>query len=281
MASAGDKHPAPTLPTAPSPKARARRQLDLAVRGWFAATALGQLLFVAFILLFYYTSVLRGDYAVWNTKPLITGYVEGDSIGNMQFALHVLAAAIMTTAGLVQLVPAIRSRWPGFHRWSGRLFLAMALILALGGLWLTWIRGSYLNLWGAVAITIDAFLILWFAFMAWRMARQRNFASHRRWALRTFIVASGVWFIRIGYMVWGMATGGAGSGPAMSGPFDIFWAFGAHLLPLAVLELYLRAERGAARSQLVMAGGLWLATLAILVGSGGAWLVMWWPHIAA
>lgn len=57
----------------PSAKARARRQLELATRGWFAATALGQLLFVAFILLFYYTSVLSGDYAAWNAKPHISG----------------------------------------------------------------------------------------------------------------------------------------------------------------------------------------------------------------
>lgn len=264
-----------------SSRARARRQLALATKGWFVATAFGQGLFVAFILLFYYASIFTGDFAAWNTKPLITGYVAGDAAGNRQFALHVLAAAIMTSAGLMQLVPAIRNRWPRLHRWSGRLFLTMALILALGGLWLTWVRGSYLAVWGAVAISLDAGLILWFGAMAWRTAWQRNFAAHRRWALRTFIVASGVWFMRVGYIAWGMATGGVGIGPRMAGPFDLFWAFGTHLLPLAVLELYLRAERGSARSQLAMAGGLWLAAIAILGGSLGAWLVMWWPHISA
>jgi hypothetical protein len=264
---------------APSAKARARRQIDRAVRGWFAATALGQLLFVAFIGLFYYTSVLRGDFAAWNAKPLITGHVAGDTLGNRQFALHVLAAAAMTLAGLVQLVPAVRSRWPRLHRWSGRVFLALAALLALGGLWLVWVRGTYLTLTGAIAISMDAGLILWFGAMAWRTALKRNFAAHRRWALRTFIVSSGVWFMRVGYMVWGLATGGAGIGPRMTGPFDLFWGFGAHLLPLAVLELYLRAERSTPGAQRAMAGALWLASLAILAGSLGAWFAMWWPYV--
>ena len=43
----------------------------------------------------------------------------------------------------------IRSRWPAVHRWNGRLYLLSALGLALGGLWLTWVRGTWLNLIGA------------------------------------------------------------------------------------------------------------------------------------
>lgn len=116
---------APARPSPPSPSnlSRARGQLHRATRGWFAATAIGQLLFVGFIVLFYYTSILGGNYAAWNTKPLITGYVPGDDAGNRQFALHVLSAAAMICAGLLQLVPQVRARWPHFHRWSGRLFL--------------------------------------------------------------------------------------------------------------------------------------------------------------
>ena len=270
---------APFEPATPSATAQARRQLHLATRAWFAATALGQLLFVLFIVLFYYTSIFSGNLAAWNNKPRITGYVAGDSIGNGQFALHVLAAAVITSAGLLQLVPAVRRRWPLVHRWSGRLFLSMALILSFGGLWLVWVRGSYMTIPGAIAVSMDGVLILWFAAMAWITARGRNFAAHRRWALRTFIVASGVWFMRLGYIVWGVMTGGAGIAPGLSGPFDLFWAFATHLLPLAVLELYLRAERAGAAAQRSMAAGLWLVSALILGGSIGSWLAMWWPAI--
>jgi hypothetical protein len=263
----------------PVPPDQSNKQLSYAVRGWFAATALGQLAFLTFILFFYYQLTLSGDYAGWNAKPLITGYVKGDVAGNRNFAIHVMLAGVMTLAGLLQLVPTVRSHWPKLHRWSGRTFLIMAMALSLGGLWLVWVRGSYLTLTGAIAISIDGLLILAFGFMAWRTARRREFVAHRRWALRTFMVASGVWFMRIGYIAWGIATGGLGIEKGMAGPFDLFWAFATYLLPLTVLELYLRAERSTPMAKQAMAGGLWLAAIVTLVGSAGAWALMWWPFI--
>lgn len=269
---------APVNPIA-SASARARRHLDLAVKAWFAATALGQLMFVAYIVLFYGRLTLAGDFAGWNNRDLVTGYVAGDTAGNGNFAAHVLTAAVMTFAGLVQLVPSIRARWPRLHRWSGRLFIATALFLAIGGLWLTWVRGSYMTVIGAVSISIDAALIVGFVIMAWLTARKRDFAAHRRWALRTFIAASAVWFLRLGYMVWGLTTGGLGSTMGMSGPFDVFWGFASYLLPLAVLELYFHAERGSPRAKTAMAVGLWFASALILLGGAAAWLLMWSPYI--
>lgn len=246
----------------------------------YLAIAAGQLLFTAFILAFYYPSSLSGNFAAWNAKPLIKGFVAGDASGNLFFAAHVLMAAVITFGGLVQLVPAIRSRWPALHRWNGRLYLVSALMLALGGLWLTWGRGTWLNLIGAVGITLDALLILAFAAMAYRTARARRFADHRRWALRLFAVASAVWFMRVGYMAWGIASGGAGIGKAMDGPFDIFLAFANSLLPLAVTELYLRAgAHGTPAAKTSVAALLGVSGLVILAGSAGAWMMMWSPYL--
>lgn len=270
----------PTRDPSPAhPQGAGKRPLVLATKAWFVATFIGQLLFATFVLLYYYPPTLSGNFAAWNNKPLITGHVAGDSLGNSQFALHVLVAAVMTLLGLVQLVPAIRSRWPIVHRWSGRLFLLAATILSLGGLWLVWVRGTYLSLNGAAAITLDGLLIMGFAAMAWSTARSRQFAAHRRWALRTFIVASGVWFMRVGYIAWALPTHGAGIAKGMSGPFDLFWGWATYLLPLAVLELYFRAERASLRAQRAMATGLWLGALVILGGSLGAWFAMWWPYL--
>lgn len=246
----------------------------------FVAIAVGQLLFSAFILAFYYPSSLGGNFAAWNGKPLIKGFVADDAAGNLFFAAHVLMAAVITFAGLIQLVPAIRGRWPALHRWNGRLYLASALMLALGGLWLTWVRGTWLNLTGAIGISLDAVLILTFAALAWRAARARAFAAHRRWALRLFAVASAVWFMRVGYMAWGIATGGAGIGKAMDGPFDLFLAFANSLLPLAVTELYLRAGSGGTpMARGAVAALLTVSALVILAGSAGAWLFMWSPYL--
>ncbi len=246
----------------------------------YLTIAAGQLLFTAFILAFYYPSSLSGDFAAWNDKPLIKGFVAGDMAGNLFFAVHVLMAAVITFGGLVQLVPAIRNRWPAVHRWNGRLYLVSALTLALGGLWLTWVRGTWLVLAGAIGITLDALLILAFAGLAYRAARARRFVEHRRWALRLFAVASAVWFMRVAYMAWGMATGGAGIGKALDGPFDLFLAFASSLIPLGIAELYLRAgTRGTPTAKKTVAILLAFSGLVILAGSAGAWLMMWSPHI--
>ena len=261
-------------------RAAPRDWLRLSATLCFLSIAAGQLLFTAFILLFYYPPSLSGDFAAWNAKPLIKGFVPGDAGGNLFFAAHVLMAAVITLGGLMQLVPAIRWRWPAIHRWNGRLYLLSALVLALGGLWLTWVRGTWLHWAGAVGISLDALLILLFGALAWRDARARRFAAHRRWTLRLFAVASAVWFMRVGYMAWGIAAGGAGIGTAMDGPFDIFLAFANSLLPLGVTELYLRtnARSGpAVRSAVTVV--LATSAIVILVGSAGAWLIMWRPYL--
>ena len=246
----------------------------------YLAIAAGQLLFVAFILLFYYPSSLSGNFAAWNDKPLIKGFVAGDGAGNLFFAVHVLMAAVITFGGLIQLVPAIRGRWPAVHRWNGRLYLVSAVALALGGLWLTWVRETWLVLAGAIGITLDALLILAFAALAWRAARARRFVEHRRWALRLFAVASAVWFMRVAYMAWGMATGGAGIGKALDGPFDLFLAFASSLIPLGLAELYLRAgAHGTPAAKQGVALLLTFSGLVILAGSAGAWMMMWSPYL--
>jgi uncharacterized membrane protein len=262
------------------PDMSARRALDRAAAFWFSTTVGGQLLFVLFILAFYYPSTLSGNFAAWNTKPLITGFVAADPAGNAAFGVHVVLAALITGAGLLQLVPALRRRWPAIHRWTGRIYLLTALSLALGGLWMVWVRGSYMNLPGAIGISTDAALILGCGTMALVHARRREIALHRRWALRTFIVASAVWFMRVGYMAWGVATSGAGVGQAMDGPFDLAIAFGNSLVPLAVLEAYLRVQdRGSIRSRYAMSGVLVICGLIIIGGSLAAWLIMWSPYL--
>jgi hypothetical protein len=247
---------------------------------WFVAALVGQLLFVLFILLFYYTSTLTGDFAAWDGKPNIEGFADGDTGGNLMFAVHVLLAAVMTLTGLLQLLPVVRRRWPKAHRISGRVFLSSALLLAVGGLWLVWVRGTMLTLIGGIGISFNALLIILFAAYAWRTAVQRRIAEHRRWALRLFIAANGVWFMRLGYIIWGASTGGLGIGKSMDGPFDYFLAFGNVLVPLALLEIYLWADsKGTPALRHALTAGLFVLALLTLGGSIAAWLLMWAPYI--
>ena len=248
---------------------------------WFVVAALGQLAFVWMILAHYGAKTLAGNFPGWNDKPLIKGYVFGDTTGNIIFALHVLLAALVTTGGLLQLVPAIRSRAPMLHRWVGRMFFSIAIVMAMSGLWLTWVRHTYLSLVSGLAVSLDGVLILFFTAIAWRSAVKRDFAAHRRWALRAFMVVNGVWFLRIGMMAWVMMSGGGiGMNDSLSGPADIIIQFGAYLVPLIVLETYLHAPASPIRhAKHVIATLIFLAATITVLGVSGAVAFMWWPYM--
>ncbi|MEO8812184.1 MAG: DUF2306 domain-containing protein [Caulobacteraceae bacterium] len=248
---------------------------------WYLVAVAGQWIFVAYIASFYWRPTLAGHFAAWNRRDLITGYVPGDHVGNGFFAVHVLVAALITTSGALQLVPAIRKVAPAFHRWNGRFYIATAFVMALGGLWMVWVRGTWLTWWGAASSSILALLIMGCAAMALRHAMAGRIAAHRRWALRTFLVVSGVWFQRIGYMLWILVNQGpVGIGKHMDGPFDIALGFAVFLVPLAILEIYLRVrDRGGDLAKTAMAGALLVLTLATGVGVAGAWMMMWKPYM--
>lgn len=244
--------------------------LSRAAAAWFITAMVGQWAFLYYIVGFYGASTLGGDFADWQRNILVrTGYVPNDTIGNLVFASHVLVAALIAFGGVLQLIPQLRSRWPAWHRWNGRVFLLTAFAAALGGLYLVWLRGDGpVNVWSAVAISSNAVLLLASGALAWRAARCGDSQAHRRWALRAFILANGVWFFRVGLFAWLILNQGpAGMTAALDGPFDRFWAFASYLLPLAVLELYLRAKDSNRQfARLAMGGGL--AALTVIMGIG-------------
>ena len=152
--------------------------------------------------------------------------------------------------------------------------------MAVGGLWLTWGRETYLSLISAVAVSVDGALILVFAALAWRTAVRRDFEAHRRWAMRAFLAVNGVWFLRVGLMAWAIATGGLGMNKTLSGPADIVLQFGAYLIPLALFEAYWRAGRSARRGlQRLTVVAMGLAAAVTALGVFGAVVFMWGPYM--
>ncbi len=100
---------------------------------WLAVAAIGQLAFATYILGFYGVGTLSGDFARWN-KVMPHGYVPGDAAMNSVLGVHLLFAAVILVAGLLQLARAIRHIAPAVHRWTGRLYLFAASIMSVGGL---------------------------------------------------------------------------------------------------------------------------------------------------
>lgn len=266
-------------PEANLPRLFAERALKASGAFWFLVAVAGQAAFVLYIALFYGRSALAGDYERWN-DVLVGGWRAGDGVGNAMLALHLLLAAIVTVGGPLQLIPAVRRRWPAFHRWNGRTYMVTAIVASLGGLYLAWTRELAGEVAMQVGISLNGLLIIGCAAMAWRLALARRLAEHRRWALRTFVLVSGVWFFRVGLMAWILANRGpAGIGDDFDGPFVRFLAYGCYLVPLAGLELYFRAQRGGPAVRLAVAGLVITMTLVMGLGVVGAAMGMWLPRV--
>lgn len=269
----------------PSTKhAKARQWLQISGATWFGVALLGQVFFLIYILGFYAPPTLSGQIEQWSMhRQVIHGYVQGDWMGNLQFGVHILMAAILTFGGLAQVLPALRNRFRAFHRWNGRVFVIAAIIASLGGLWLVWVRESRLDMVSGVGISINAILILGFVVMAWRRAMQRNFVAHEQWAMRTFLAVSGVWFLRVGIIAFGITTSGAlGLPSSYTQGFFPIWSFGSFLVPLAIYECYVRAKHTESiLFSRTMTVSMFTLSGLTLVGIAGATLVMWVPVLRA
>jgi len=253
--------------------------LKAAAGFWFVVAVIGQWAFLYYLVAFYGPSTLTGNFQAWTRNTFLRmSYVRGDTAGNLAFAAHALLASVIAFGGAIQLIPQIRARAISVHRWNGRVFFVTAFGLSISGLYMEWVRGDRENMVSGIAISLNAVLILAFIILAWRSALAHEISAHRRWALRTYLVANAQWFTRVGFLSWMIIRGLLGGRDSLDGPFASFLDFGCYLVPLAVLELYLRTkEGGTPNGRFVMAGSLVLLTVLMGVGIFGIATFMWWP----
>lgn len=97
---------------------------------------------------------------------------------------HRLLGIALLVTGLLQFDPRLRRTRPKLHRWSGRVFLSLVLVVSATAL----IMGLSYPFTGppeGVFVVAVCALLLWFAASAWHAIRQRRFAQHREWMIRT------------------------------------------------------------------------------------------------
>jgi hypothetical protein len=285
----------------------AQELLDGAGALWFVPAVLGQLFFAAYIFVHYWATAAVGDFAKWN-DTLIHPLAAGNAVGNAFIGAHIVLALIITAGGPLQVVLGwiatrdrasrlpvrLRLRLLRVHRWLGRTYVVTAILISAGAIWLTSTQrpllfhaGPMPSVAAAAASDANGALIILCALLAIWYARAGKIDAHRRWALLTFLMVSGVWFIRIAYGFWTLATGRppfGGGAPGttgdMDGWFDMFIGFARFIVPWIVLELYLYARRSAdTRVKAFAAATLALAALVVSVGAIGAARLMWLPNM--
>jgi len=159
---------------------------------------------------------------------------------NTAIALHMISGAVITVAAPLQVITALRVRWPGLHRAVGYVLITVSIFTAVTGVIYIASRGTIGGPVMTMGFTLYAVLMALAAIQTLRFARAKAFVAHRRWALRLFVLAIGSWLYRVHYGVWYALTGGVGSEPDFSGLFDQVQVFAFYLPYLLLLEVFLR-----------------------------------------
>jgi len=270
-----------TLHLAPSADSADSLLLTRLAQTWFVVATLGQWFFATYVTILYGGSALGGQMTVWNDH-LTHGYVPGETVANTAMAAHLALAVIIHFGGPLQFVPGLQRRARSFHRWNGRIYLSVAVLASLSGLFMLWTKGSPGSALQLIGLTVDGLLILLCSGLTIYYALRRNLIRHGRWAFRLFLVVSGVWFFRIMLMFILMSFGRPiGFDPeTFTGPLLVVLSFAAYLLPLAIYEFYLFGRHRAS------AGGRWgvavMLALSILFTAGGIFAAaagMWLPEL--
>ena len=99
----------------------------------------------------------------------------------------------------------------------------MALVTSVSALYMIWTRETFGGiLMNDIGVSLNAVLIMVFAAMTLRYAMARKIAVHQRWALRTFMVVSGVWYLRVMYAFLAAMPGTVpGIAGDMTGPTNV------------------------------------------------------------
>ena len=162
---------------------------------------------------FFLMAVLSGLVALGSWRFLglgfdlsFPGFEDHLEARRMVFALHVTLAPVALVAGVLQFMPKLRARRPVLHRSTGRLYALCVLASGVAGFWLGlfapggWVPGA-----GFMILAV-----LWIGTTAKAVyhARQREFAQHRVWMIRSFALTLAGVTLRIylaGYMLNGVS----------------------------------------------------------------------------
>lgn len=104
------------------------------------------------------------------------------------FYVHVYSSIFVLLAGFTQFSSKILRHFPQIHRWNGRIYAYVVLLLsAPSGIYI----GLHANggLFAKISFVFLGMLWFWFTYKGIRMIRQRKIAEHKKWMWRSFALA--------------------------------------------------------------------------------------------
>lgn len=104
--------------------------------------------------------------------------------------LHIVPSLLFVLLVPVQFVSSLRRRYPRLHRWTGRIIMALGLVIGISAIWL-----SPHPVGGLAEGTATMFFGCFFLFSlgkAWWHIRNGRVNLHREWVTRMIAIALGV-----------------------------------------------------------------------------------------
>lgn len=165
----------------------------------------------------------------------------GQRASNLAIYGHMVAGGLIMCLAPLQMLSVIRRRLPVLHHASGYAVAGLALTTGMAGLWYIVTQGTIGGRVMDLGFGLYGVLMAVSAVRAVQYARLRD-PRHRLWAERLVILAMASWLYRVHYGLWEIFTGGAGSLPDFTGPFDVIQVF-AFYLPYLLLHSLLWSRR--------------------------------------
>ncbi|WP_264012564.1 DUF2306 domain-containing protein [[Mycobacterium] manitobense] len=111
-------------------------------------------------------------------------YAERPFAIQIAFYVHIASAGLALLVGGFQFSRGLRRRSRLAHRWVGRTYVASVLAGGLSGLVMAFFSSvAFTGLFGFGTLAV---LWMWSTYHGYRSARDRDFASHQAWMIRSF-----------------------------------------------------------------------------------------------
>lgn len=151
--------------------------------------------------------------------------------------IHIVTGITFNLLAPLQFVPAIRRRWPVWHRRSGRLLIVAGVGAGLSGLWMNQFFPAFgTGLKYAAVITFGVGIVVALG-LGLRAALRRDISRHRVWMMRAVAMSLGPAVQRLILLPMFLVFGE----PPMLVIESVVWL--SYFLNLAVVEWVLRRPR--------------------------------------
>ena len=123
--------------------------------------------------------------------------------------VHIVGATLFALLGAFQFAASLRRRWPGWHRWAGRLLVLSGLLVGFSGLWMVLFYvhpvgdGPFLS---AQRLLFGSGMIVSIV-LAYVAIRRGNVKQHRAWMMRGYAIGLGAGTQALVLMVGEMVAG--------------------------------------------------------------------------